>query len=118
MTFIARIDTSHLVVGRRYWMRHGSKLERRSIREAEEEYCGFCRTHRDDQPRFLKWTKLLVDVVPLNSPLTPCCQRPEEPPPGSFALLILSGGGELNHQERWCIPQYALLLAPCELPDT
>jgi len=85
-------------------------MERQRMLAAEEEFCGFCGYHVILQR--LTYTQLLVECVPIQNPLTPCCQTPEEPPPGSFAIRIIKGSQNLNGQECWCIPDQAILLRP------
>ena len=101
-----------LQAGQRYWMRRGTKAEYDYIAQSySEEVCGFC--GREPPPR-RKWTRLLVEIVPLQNPITICCFEYDEPPPGSFAMRILSGCRELNGQQRWCPPVWAILLQPLE----
>jgi hypothetical protein len=102
----------YVEIGQRYWMRRGSKAEQEFIRLSHEEYCGFC--GKPTLPSRLTWNRLLIEIVPFNHPQTLCCLVLEEPPPGSFAIRILSGCKRLNNIERWCSPAWATLLTPCE----
>ena len=98
------------IIGQRYWLRRGTDLERALIRSVYEEYCGFCGL--EQRPVSKRWTRCLVEIVPLIAPLTQCCLTPEEPPPGSFAVRVISGSAELNGTERWMAPFWIPLLSP------
>lgn len=54
------------------------------------------------------WRRLKVAILPMARPTT-LCMKPEEPPPGSLSLRVLSGGG-LRGQERWIAPGYFRLV--------
>ena len=97
------------IIGHRYWIRRGTDLERALIISSEEEYCGFCGAER---PVVKRWIRCLVEIIPLNNPLTPCCKTPDEPPPGSFAVRVISGSVEQNGSERWLTPFWFPLLSP------
>ena len=97
------------IIGHRYWLRRGTAVERAMVRSFYEEYCGFCGTER---PVVKRWTKCLVEIVPLNNPITHCCKTPEEPPPGSFAVRVISGSVENDGGERWLDPSWIPLLSP------
>ena len=97
------------IIGHRYWVRRGTRLERALIRSLQEEYCGFC---GEKQSVGTRWTRYLVEIVPLNRPLTFCCKTPDEPPPGSFAVRVISGSAEHNGGERWLTPAWMPLLSP------
>ena len=97
------------IIGQRYWLRRGTDVERALIRSSHEPYCGFCGAARALGQR---WTKCLVEIVPINNPLTGCCKTPEEPPPGSFAVRVISGSVENNGGERWLGPFWIPLMNP------
>ena len=97
------------IIGHRYWLRRGTAVERAMIRSSHEEYCGFCGAAR---ALGQQWTKCLVEIVPINNPLTGCCKTPEEPPPGSFAVRVISGSMANNGSERWLAPCCMPLLTP------
>ena len=97
------------IIGRRYWLRRGTDVERALIRSLSETHCGFCGAEPHVGPR---WTKCLVEIVPINHPLTGCCKTAEEPPPGSFAVRVISGSMANNGSERWLAPCCMPLLTP------
>jgi len=111
MTGIGRIPLpENPVVGQRYWMRAGSKTERQSILAQGEDFCGFC--GKPTSVLLPRGRRILVECIPIQSPLTNCCYKPDEPPPGSFAVYIIKGCLKLNGQQRWCTPALAVLLTP------
>ena len=97
------------IIGQRYWLRRGTGSERALIRSLEEEYCGFCGA---EQVIGERWTRCMVEIVPINNPVTPCCKTLEEPPPGSFAVRVIAGSVELNRREWWLAPFWMPLLSP------
>lgn len=102
------------VIGQQYWLRFGTLAERNIIKnskDSQEEYCGFCGMHRDDRPKLPRFTRLRIEIVSFKSPMTSCCGNLEEPPPGSFALRVLSGCKSLNGMEYWAFPKMRVLLA-------
>ena len=96
------------IMGQRYWIRRGTDLERALISSLEEKQCGFCGVERSVGKR---WTRCLVEIVPLHQPITRCCKTPDEPPPGSFAVRVISGSLEANGSERWLMPFWIPLLS-------
>ena len=98
------------IIGHRYWVRRGTTSERALIHSLQEEYCGFCGAKQ--QPVGKRWTRCLVEIIPINNPKTACCKALEEPPPGSFAVRVISGLVELNGREWWMPPFCIPLLSP------
>ena len=96
------------IVGQRYWLRRATKTERQRILAATGESCGFCGLPTP----MATYRRLLVECVPIRNPMTACCRQLDEPPPGSFAIWIISGSLALNGQEQWCTPDMAVLLSP------
>lgn len=102
--------TTKPLIGQRYWMQKNKDVMA-AIEVMQEETCGFCGAVAADRPR-TPWKKLLVEIVPMHTPVTSCCYEPDEPPPGSFSIHILRGCRALNGTTRWLLPPYADLLTP------
>ncbi len=98
------------VVGQRYVMRKPTREERQKMEALEAPMfpCVWCKKGKEPPAT---WNRLSVECVPLMNPKTFCCGHLDEPPPGSYAIKVLRGGGKrLNGLTWWLYPWTAFLL--------